>query len=132
MTTLQLPKFKGKPLFYYASKGISLDKINKDVKIDKIKFDSFYKISNKKLLKYINKKIEKVKGDFRQKEILLNWEYLLENDEKYFVAKIVIECSSGTYIRAIADDIGKSYEGALLLSLKRTRVGKFFIKDSIE
>jgi tRNA pseudouridine55 synthase len=43
---------------------------------------------------------------------------------------IYVTCSSGTYIRAIADDIGsKLQSGAHLVSLKRTKVGPFNLSD---
>jgi tRNA pseudouridine55 synthase len=42
-----------------------------------------------------------------------------------------VECSRGTYIRTLCDDIGKALgTGAHMLSLKRTRVGNFRIEDS--
>ena len=56
----------------------------------------------------------------------------MENsDEKFLIVNTLINCSSGTYIRAIADDIGKIFGGGLLLSLKRTKVGKFDVKESL-
>ncbi len=127
-------KIKGKPLFYYARKG-KLDEIEipfKNVDIRKIDINSIYKIGSGKLLKEIVKKIKSVEGDFRQDEILKKWNKLLiKNDERYFVVDIIIGCSSGTYIRAIAEDVGKKLGcGGLLLDLVRTKVGKFDIKKS--
>jgi tRNA pseudouridine55 synthase len=44
----------------------------------------------------------------------------------------VVECSKGTYIRSLCDDIGKRLGcGAAMETLKRTRVGSFRIEDSI-
>ena len=83
-------------------------------------------------MKYIVSKINKVKGDFRQEDIVNNWNKLLKEDKRYHVLNITLSVSSGTYIRAIADDFGKSYGGGLLLSLKRTKVGKFDIKKSLK
>jgi len=43
-----------------------------------------------------------------------------------------IKCSKGTYIRAIARDIGKVLNnGGYLTNLKRTKIGNFSIKDAI-
>ena len=54
---------------------------------------------------------------------------LLRFDQPYLVLKI--SCSKGTYIRTLCDDIGKAlHVGAHMISLKRTRVGKFRIEDS--
>ncbi len=47
--------------------------------------------------------------------------------------KIKINCSKGTYIRSIANDIGKKLNsGAYLSGLLRTKIGNFDIKDAIE
>lgn len=46
--------------------------------------------------------------------------------------EIMVTCSKGTYIRAIARDIGsKLGSGAHLTSLKRIRIGEFELKDAL-
>lgn len=46
---------------------------------------------------------------------------------------IRIVCSKGTYIRALARDIGRALEsGAHLTSLRRTRVGDFKVEDCLD
>ena len=48
-------------------------------------------------------------------------------------AEFIIECSKGTYIRSIANDYGKSLKsGALLYSLKRTKIGKYSLENALE
>lgn len=48
------------------------------------------------------------------------------------LAEIRIECSKGTYIRALARDLGEALgTGAHLNSLKRTRSGRFTVKDTL-
>lgn len=43
----------------------------------------------------------------------------------------VVTCSSGTYVRALARDIGASLRcGAYLTALRRTRIGDYDIKDA--
>ena len=52
---------------------------------------------------------------------------------KWPILKIEVECSSGTYIRSLARDIGKCLEtGAYLKSLSRTAIGKYKIEDAIK
>ncbi|NOZ34552.1 MAG: tRNA pseudouridine(55) synthase TruB [Chlorobi bacterium] len=47
-------------------------------------------------------------------------------------AEIKINCSKGTYIRAIARDIGKKLKnGAHLTELRRTKIGKFSVENAI-
>ncbi|HEB13654.1 MAG TPA: tRNA pseudouridine(55) synthase TruB [candidate division CPR3 bacterium] len=48
------------------------------------------------------------------------------------IIKLKITCSAGTYIRVLAQDIGKKLKtGAYLKELTRTRVGEYVISDSI-
>lgn len=50
--------------------------------------------------------------------------------KKYFIAKINIGCSGGTYVRSIAHELGKKLgSGAVLFGLSRTRVGRFYAVD---
>lgn len=46
--------------------------------------------------------------------------------------KIRVVCSKGTYIRALARDIGQALSsGAYLTGLKRTRIGQFKVEDAL-
>ena len=48
------------------------------------------------------------------------------------IIKIKISCSKGTYIRALARDIGLALNsGAHLIGLQRTRIGEFNINDAL-
>ena len=127
-------RVKGKALLNYARRG-KLDKIEIPrfrVRIKSIFIDNIYEISGRRLLKEILKKINMVKGDFRQDEIKTRWRLLLNgSEEKFKVVKIYVKCSSGTYIRAIARDVGMELGGGILLSLMRTKVGMIDIKDSV-
>lgn len=43
-----------------------------------------------------------------------------------------VTCSKGTYIRSLAHDFGKALDnGAHLAALRRTRIGKYHIKDAL-
>lgn len=58
---------------------------------------------------------------------------LKDFDEKKQVAQIYIECSKGTYIRSIANDLGqKLCCGGYLTRLIRTKAGKFLVENSIK
>lgn len=47
-------------------------------------------------------------------------------------ATLAIECSSGTYVRSLADDLGRAAGvGAYLSALRRTRVGPFELADAV-
>ena len=52
-------------------------------------------------------------------------------DYNYPELKIRVHCSSGTYIRTLAEDIGKKLgTGAYLTSLRRLKIGDYDIKDA--
>lgn len=46
--------------------------------------------------------------------------------------KIHVKCGSGTYIRSLADDIGRALGvGGYCLELRRTNIGSFHVKDAL-
>jgi tRNA pseudouridine55 synthase len=56
---------------------------------------------------------------------------ILEYEFPYL--KIKIKCSSGTYIRSLANDIGKKLGcGAYVEDLMRTKIGEFSIENAVE
>jgi tRNA pseudouridine55 synthase len=127
----------GKPLFWWARQN----KINKiiipshDIEIYSIRLVNLNKISVEKLADSILKKVKSMEGDFRQKEIIKTWEKIkIEfKNEEFIKAKIKISCSTGTYIRRMASDLGiRLGTGAFALSIKRIRVGEFEEKDCIK
>jgi tRNA pseudouridine55 synthase len=51
---------------------------------------------------------------------------------KFPILKIKAEVSSGTYIRALARDIGRRIgSGAYLTSLRRTKIGKYSVNEAV-
>ncbi|MEK7162576.1 MAG: tRNA pseudouridine(55) synthase TruB [Patescibacteria group bacterium] len=52
---------------------------------------------------------------------------------KFPLLTLDIACSSGTYIRSLARDIGDSLDtGAIVIGLKRVSIGPYHIKDAVE
>ncbi len=138
----------GKQLFAYARAGYKVKIPEHEVSVQSLKFFGIKKISAKKLLENIERRIKKVKGDFRQKEILKIWRKLLKERRSKFrarkvhagggrnapesaasffqVADFKIKCGSGTYVRAIANDLGNKIGiPSLALTIKRTKIGKW-------
>ena len=130
----------GKQLFEYARAGEDVEIPNREVSVKSLKFLKIKKITSKKLLESIEKRIGKVKGparnaksiafaggDFRQKEILKIWQKNLKNKkDNFYVASFHIKCGSGTYVRSISNDLGEKVGiGALALTIVRTKVGKW-------
>ncbi len=117
----------GKQLFEYARMGEDVEIPNREVNVKSLKLSRVGKKCGNVLFKSFEKRIGKVNGDFRQKEILKIWEKELKNSkEKYFVAKFHIKCGSGTYVRSIANDLGEKIGiPSLALTIVRTKVGKW-------
>ena len=87
------------------------------------------KINGKKLYEYArNNEIIEIKPI----DVKINKIELIEFDYKNQYGKIEIECSRGTYIRSVANDLGNMLGcGAYLTKLIRTKSGKFTVNDSI-
>jgi tRNA pseudouridine55 synthase len=56
----------------------------------------------------------------------------LRSGESFIDLDVVVDCSSGTYIRAIARDLGKALGvGGHLTELRRTRIGKYDVENAV-
>jgi tRNA pseudouridine(55) synthase len=121
----------GKPLFTYARAGKKVNIPERQIFIKTLKLEKIREIDSKKLFKNIENRIKKVNGDFRQKEILKIWKKTLSSTSidktKFRIAGLKVKCSSGTYVRSIANSLGNKMKiPALAFSIKRTRIGKYF------
>jgi tRNA U55 pseudouridine synthase TruB len=78
------------------------------------------------LVEEITKNIKKVKGEFRQEEVSKLWEDfgIVNKDKEVLKVRIKVNCSSGTYIRRIANDLGNELGvPAFAYSIKRVSIG---------
>ena len=103
-TILQTPpqfsalKHKGKPLYHYARKGITITKEPREVTIHELELGRV----------------------------------LSTSDQSQMSMELLVRCSKGTYIRSLAEDIGKALGcGGYLSGLRRTRSGCFSVDDSL-
>ncbi len=128
----------GKPLFLYSLEG-TLDTITIPEHIEtiyRIKDQGSYQLTKDELRIRISKLLadvprsdepSKVLGaDFRQDEVRARWEELLKgiSDQKFTILKLRIICGSGSYMRTLAERIGKSLgTNSLALSINRTKIG---------
>lgn len=67
-------------------------------------------------------------ADFRQDEIRESWGSLFEvlPDRMFTILTLRIACASGTYMRTLAERIGKNFQtDAFALSIRRTKIGSF-------
>jgi tRNA pseudouridine(55) synthase len=122
----------GKPLFEWAreNKINEIDIPTRGIKIFSIDHLNTRYVSGHEILTDVTKRISLVKGDFRQQEILKDWEDSLsgELDEMFLISSFVADVSSGTYIRGLANDMGNILgTAALAYSIKRTHVGEYTV-----
>lgn len=90
---------------------------------------SAVKIEGKRAYK-LARKGEEV--DLQAKLLTIDSIDVLEFNEALMQLKIRVVCSKGTYIRALARDIGKALNsGAHLIELRRTRVGDIRVEDCL-
>ena len=91
---------------------------------------SALKVNGKKLYEYARNGEEveiKPRKVFIKKLELNSFDYETQSAELY------IECSKGTYIRSIANDLGENMKSfAHLASLKRVKAGRFLIENSVK
>ena len=89
---------------------------------------SAIKIDGKRAYKYARKGQE---VEIKEKVLVIDEIEILSFDKD--VLKIRVVCSKGTYIRALARDIGsKLGSGAHLVALERTRIGEFKADQALE
>ncbi len=120
---------EGKQLFEYGRDGALVDLPEHEVEVKSLKFINLRKINPSSLLRNIERRIGKVKGDFRQKEILKIWKKQIKKDGNYFIGSFSVKCGSGTYVRSISNDLGgKIGLPALAFSIKRKKIGKYTLR----
>jgi len=92
-------------------------------------------VSDLDLLQVITERVALVRGDFRQKEIIERWRSILVQPqnrtgrrEGFEIVSIRVECSSGTYMRSLADRMGiEAGTGAFALSIRRTCISPIIL-----
>lgn len=89
---------------------------------------SAIKVNGKKLYDYAR---EGKTVEIKSRKIFIEKIELKSFDEENQIAQIYIKCSKGTYIRSIANDMGKKLNnGCYLSKLQRVQAGKFFIENA--
>lgn len=85
-------------------------------------------ISKEELQTEIIRRIKLVHGDFRQEKIIREWLNVFResNQKEYQIISCVMECSSGTYVRQLVNDLSDEMGVPMVTySIKRTRVGEY-------
>jgi tRNA pseudouridine55 synthase len=118
----------GKALHSWAREG-RIEEVEmpaKQIKIFSIEHLNTRLVKQEDVLEEILTKVDLVKGDFRQEDIRAKWKNSIQKGEMCLISHFKADVSSGTYIRSLAQDMGKKLDtSALAYSIKRTRVGEY-------
>ena len=119
--TYSAVKVDGRRAFKYARSGAEVELKPKTLVIDDIE-----------LLEYGWKEAAGENTDLSDKKERIK--YQTDNlTGRYLHVSVRIVCSKGTYIRALARDIGQAmHTGAYLTGLVRTRIGEYSLEDCME
>jgi len=126
---------EGTPLFVKARKGelTEFDLPEHKVNIVAASLVGMQRIASEDLMSEIEQAVGVVQGDFRQERILRLWRDSLRvlYGLSFDIATVSVQCSSGTYVRVLAHELGKQVGiPALAYRILRTRVGKWKVGRS--
>lgn len=118
-----------------SDKKVTLDEISEVLEFFKGEFDqippvySAIKVKGKKLYEYAR---EGKSIEIKPRRVKIKKLEVLNYDEKNRILELNIECSKGTYIRSIANDVGEKLDTyGHLIKLIRTKAGDFEINNSL-
>jgi len=115
---------KGVPLWKITREKMNVELPEHTIEIKNIKILSEKLIAYKKIFLRVNTICKKVKGNFRQKEILNSWKKITGKEFQSF--ELEINSSAGAYMRVLAEEIGEQLgEKCTCFSIKRTKI-KYF------
>jgi tRNA pseudouridine(55) synthase len=128
----------GRALFdwFKAGQQEEIERPSKQIKIYSAELGESRTIDSTELLNYITENINKVKGDFRQSEILEKWQGILKSEKntagspatefpisEFPIFTLKLKVSTGTYIRGLTEEIEKELGAPIVLfSLKRSKI----------
>lgn len=132
ITSLPYPMYSsrpvdGEPLFVHARRGTTVKAPLKHVQIYDVACRGIEERKLNALIEETLPIIEKVSGDFRQADITKGWGEVIElhGEKSVQVVSIEVTCSSGTYMRSLAQWLGTQLGiPALAYRIVRTKVGE--------
>lgn len=126
----------GKPLWQWAREG-KLSQIKAPSRTIEIFSLSLLSISNIQVKNYYKKtiqEIDKLKGDFRQKQVIKSWKEWSNTTQLNTlpILHLRAKCTTGTYVRSLSRSIGQSLEiDSLACRIVREQVGSITTQDCI-
>lgn len=119
-----------KHLHEHARANASVELPKKEGEIKELVFLGEKKIEKAEVLNSIISRISKIKGDFRQEEIISQWKNS-KLPPKLPIYKFKVRMSKGLYVRSLAQDICKRVNSTgICYSIVRTKNGDFSKENS--
>lgn len=128
-------RIRGESYFDMAKRGEMPPKNTEQIEVFELKMTSNESVSSQKIFENIEKRINKISGDFRQIEILKGWKNLQNNLRTKKITHLYLTTftavtSKKTYIRALVRDLSlKVGIPATTFSIIRTMNGGYGIED---
>jgi tRNA pseudouridine55 synthase len=128
---------KGIPLYRYAREG-RLSDITipvKEIEIYSLELLTDTSLPADVLQNTVLNRIKSVQGEFRQDKITSSWQSFLNITPlpHFPLLRFRISCSSGTYVRSLANNLGTQLKtGALAYSITRTAIGSYTLQDTVK
>jgi tRNA pseudouridine(55) synthase len=126
--------YQGRPLFAWA-KERPYERIVAPVRrmaVHEIQVTDVGRMDAPTLHRAAHERIPLVTGDFRQDAVLARWDTQLATHagDAWPAVRMRIACAGGTYIRSLANELGRRLgTGAFLTGLRRTRVADWAVGD---
>lgn len=120
-------RIDGKALFEHARRGVKVIVPTKKIQVMELQDRGLSTIDKNNFVEYALETISKVHGDFRQAEIVDTWKERAESLAKTLpVSRVEVFCSSGTYVRVLAEKIASELGTfGLAMNIHRTEIGDF-------
>jgi len=129
-------RVNGKPLYYWAREG-KIDQVTiprKKITIHSLELNTVTPVKMSDIYPEVVSRIQAVKGKFRQTKIIKKWNQTVEQYSNLAIKQLSfnISCSSGTYVRSIAHQIGQKLGfGGIAYTIKRIMIGPYKLKDAL-
>ena len=128
-------RYQGKPLYYWARRGLSpkTGQPKKRITIIETNIGDKRSIDAIDIETSVTRRIAQVSGNFRQEDILISWQQSLHalGNAAFPILGVTITCTSGTYMRAIAQSVGGSLGvPSLAWTIKRDKIGPYTSTDA--
>ena len=103
------------------------------VELSQLQYLGYSIISSLELLQQQQSAVSQVVGDFRQNEVINNWQKTISSNTPFLITHHQVTTSPGTYVRQLVQDLAKELQlPATTWEIIRTVNGPFEKQDCIE